>query len=114
MCTLEETPDRAREREALVSTLRPDPFGDRARIDKKKKQRDTGLIQGDKGEAIDRHATANSMVFGQLRTLSLFSFFAAVFFRFPHSTIVLCPTSKATDVHDRVPKEAEKQNWSKI
>lgn len=60
MCTLEETPDRTREREALVSTLSPDPFGDKARIDKKKKQRDTGPIQGDKGEAIDRHTTANS------------------------------------------------------
>lgn len=70
-------------REALVSTLSPDPFGDRARIDKKNKQRDTGPIQGDKGEAIDRHTTANSFPDGfwtTQNTIFCFLFFAAVFF----------------------------------
>lgn len=90
MCTLEETPDRTREREALVSTLNPDPFSDRARIDRKKKQRDTGPIQGVKREAIDRDTTANSFPVGFWTTqntifcfpFSSFSFFCHFFFFF--------------------------------
>lgn len=109
MCTLEETPDRTREREALVSTLSPDPFSDRARIDRRRSEEIQGRYKAsrEKQLTVIQQPTVSRMVFGQLRALSFVFFFCCLFFRLPRSTVMLCPTSKATDDHDRYPKKRE-------